>query len=106
MGTQSLDFHPAPQNRNIGGHSSVIYKPCRSNIHEIHKKKHAALYGVEGRDAKGLVLQSSSPSAETTSVHHHTHLLFLSPFNFTSKLVIKLKNTKNLKGPLDSDAKH
>lgn len=29
-----------------------------------------------------------------------------SPFNFTSKLVIKLKNTKNLKGPLDSDAKH
>lgn len=30
----------------------------------------------------------------------------ISPFNFTSKLVIKLKNTKNLKGPLDSDAKH
>lgn len=77
MGTRSLDFHPAPQNRNIGGgHSSVIYKPYRSNIHEIHKKMHAALYGVKGRNAKGLVLQFSSPSAMTTSVHHHTHLLF------------------------------
>lgn len=80
------------------------------------KSPQLALWGAEGETQRVLLCSPDSKlvtlPAWPPKCYDHKYVptpplcYFISPFIFISKLVIRLKNIKNLKGPLDSDAKH
>lgn len=104
--TKSWFSSSTPEQKYWGGTQVWFINPIEAIYMKYTRKCTLLCMGWRGETQRGLFCSSALQVLWLQVCTIIPICYSTSPFNFTSKLVIKLKNTKKLKGPLDSDAKH